>query len=325
MQQSDDEVELDEITDVDASEEELKATDTVSINSDTEPESDLLIPVNQDSAQHDQPKVNTTETIVEGEQIEGSNGETKEASTLEIHEIDSGNEDCTEIQEVKPQTQEDPVPLRRSSRAIKRKRYTDDLENVDDYEAGIEDSLRHKVRPIVSNNNKIMIEMTAKNMRFNQFSKNKRDSTVVVLESYSKRYPPKKMSENSIYFNQNSHYLQRNTNAIANKCNTVSNNLSQTPSILPSLTDDMYVVEAPSFIVPYVYEKPSMIAFRDFVQTLGKELEEQRVKEKELSDKEKDSENDDKNDKVSQGQNVESVDEESCKKKKKEAKKGKCN
>ncbi|KAK9722942.1 hypothetical protein QE152_g19420 [Popillia japonica] len=56
---------------------------------------------------------------------------------------------------------------------------------------------------------------------------------------------------------------------------------SQQPSapILPSLTDDMFVVEAPSFIVPYVYEKPPVKDLKEFVDTFAKELKEQRKAE----------------------------------------------
>lgn len=58
------------------------------------------------------------------------------------------------------------------------------------------------------------------------------------------------------------------------------------PPLLPFLTDDMFVVEAPSFVVPYVYETPSIKPFREFVNNLGKQLEEQRVREeKEKSNK----------------------------------------
>ncbi|KAJ8945932.1 hypothetical protein NQ318_016760 [Aromia moschata] len=38
--------------------------------------------------------------------------------------------------------------------------------------------------------------------------------------------------------------------------------------LLPTLTDDMFVVEAPSFIVPYVYEKPPVKDFKEFVKDL---------------------------------------------------------
>ena len=40
----------------------------------------------------------------------------------------------------------------------------------------------------------------------------------------------------------------------------------------PNLTDDTYVVEAPSFIVPYVYEKPPLETFKDFKDTFFLEV-----------------------------------------------------
>ncbi|KAJ9575829.1 hypothetical protein L9F63_007287, partial [Diploptera punctata] len=52
------------------------------------------------------------------------------------------------------------------------------------------------------------------------------------------------------------------------------------PQILPTLTDDMYVVEAPSFIVPYVYEKPPLKPLQEFIEKLGKEIEEMKEKER---------------------------------------------
>ncbi|XP_076685425.1 zinc finger protein MEP-1 isoform X4 [Andrena cerasifolii] len=52
------------------------------------------------------------------------------------------------------------------------------------------------------------------------------------------------------------------------------------PPILPSLTDDMFVVEAPSFIVPYVYEKPPLKPLKEFVTKLEKCLEEKEKEER---------------------------------------------
>ncbi|VVC43898.1 Hypothetical protein CINCED_3A015027 [Cinara cedri] len=40
------------------------------------------------------------------------------------------------------------------------------------------------------------------------------------------------------------------------------------PIILPTLTDDMFVVEAPSFIVPYVYEKPPKKPLKEYVEKI---------------------------------------------------------
>ena len=48
----------------------------------------------------------------------------------------------------------------------------------------------------------------------------------------------------------------------------------------PNLTDDTFVVEAPSFIVPYVYEKPPREAIRDFKESIDKIVDDKK-KEKE--------------------------------------------
>nr|CAD7395347.1 unnamed protein product [Timema poppensis] len=59
------------------------------------------------------------------------------------------------------------------------------------------------------------------------------------------------------------------------------------PQILPSLSDDMFVVEAPSFIVPYVYEKPPINPLRKYVDSIAEILKERKEKqEKELKEKE---------------------------------------
>ncbi|XP_076262916.1 zinc finger protein MEP-1 isoform X3 [Rhynchophorus ferrugineus] len=63
---------------------------------------------------------------------------------------------------------------------------------------------------------------------------------------------------------------------------------STTP-LLPTLTDDMFVVEAPSFIVPYVYEKPPVKAMKDLVADLKKQIQDSKKerKEKRLEKKKK--------------------------------------
>nr|CAH7754740.1 unnamed protein product [Callosobruchus chinensis] len=61
-------------------------------------------------------------------------------------------------------------------------------------------------------------------------------------------------------------------------------NPSLTTPLLPTLTDDMFVVEAPSFIVPYVYEKPPVKDFKNFVKEMKEDLE--KIK-KEQEDKRK--------------------------------------
>merc|ERR1711997_522203 len=46
----------------------------------------------------------------------------------------------------------------------------------------------------------------------------------------------------------------------------------------PNLTDDTIVIEAPSFIVPYVYEKPPREAFQDFKAEIKKMMAEIKAK-----------------------------------------------
>jgi len=55
----------------------------------------------------------------------------------------------------------------------------------------------------------------------------------------------------------------------------------------PNLTDDTFVVEAPSFIVPYVYEKPPKESFEEFKDSVKKIVEgenDEKSKEKDKKD-----------------------------------------
>ncbi|VEN64144.1 unnamed protein product, partial [Callosobruchus maculatus] len=64
-------------------------------------------------------------------------------------------------------------------------------------------------------------------------------------------------------------------------------NPSLTTPLLPTLTDDMFVVEAPSFIVPYVYEKPPVKDFKNFVKEMKEELEKVKKEQEEKRKQEK--------------------------------------
>lgn len=59
--------------------------------------------------------------------------------------------------------------------------------------------------------------------------------------------------------------------------------------VLPTLTDDMFVVEAPSFIVPYVYEKPPIKELKQFV----KEFQTEKDKPKKDGDEKDDDKGED--------------------------------
>ena len=66
----------------------------------------------------------------------------------------------------------------------------------------------------------------------------------------------------------------------------------------PNLTDDMFVLEAPSFVVPYVYEKPAKESYKDFKESVDKLVEELKSKEKENDSEKKEDEDSENKDKV---------------------------
>lgn len=290
---------------------ERRVEETVSINSDSE------VDGHNESAQES--KIKTIDLIFsEHDRSDSQNGNANDCSSPEVQEIISDNEDCVVEEEQKPTVNQ--IQLRRSSRAIKRKRYDDDVENGD-YESEVEEiamvnALRRRSKAIVINNTKTLVEMAAKQ---------KKELTVVIIDANStssvKSNPRKKNSipsSNSALSAQNLYQsiIARGTTVtpVSSKNNIASQNSCNTQtSILPSLTDDMFVVEAPSFIVPYVYEKPSLKPFRKFVDNLGNELKEQRAKEeeeekeRELEEREKNEK--EKNEKRERGETVEESDE----------------
>ncbi|XP_055619483.1 MOG interacting and ectopic P-granules protein 1 isoform X2 [Toxorhynchites rutilus septentrionalis] len=86
------------------------------------------------------------------------------------------------------------------------------------------------------------------------------------------------MTPNSVY---NSPRSVLNPVAAA-AANLISKNnpppLAPVTPLLPALTDDMFVLEAPSFIVPYIYEKPPPENLRDIVSELETKIKEMRKK-----------------------------------------------
>ncbi|XP_019762818.2 MOG interacting and ectopic P-granules protein 1 [Dendroctonus ponderosae] len=58
-----------------------------------------------------------------------------------------------------------------------------------------------------------------------------------------------------------------------------------TPPLLPTLTDDMFVVEAPSFIVPYVYEKPPVKVLKEFVVNIKKMIQSSKQEKRERKER----------------------------------------
>lgn len=59
-----------------------------------------------------------------------------------------------------------------------------------------------------------------------------------------------------------------------------ANSSSSNVTLLPNLTDDMFVLEAPSFIVPYIYEKPPSTTLKSIVTDIGKTITPDKLAEK---------------------------------------------
>lgn len=55
-------------------------------------------------------------------------------------------------------------------------------------------------------------------------------------------------------------------------------------TLLPNLTDDMFVLEAPSFIVPYIYEKPPMTSLKAVVTEIGKTITQRESDKRPIDD-----------------------------------------
>ncbi|XP_068617575.1 MOG interacting and ectopic P-granules protein 1-like [Battus philenor] len=245
--------------------------------------------------------INKIHLIKNQDKDSNQNGSIQGSPSPEQEEIVGEKEECATEVNVKKIIPEVKVQLRRSSRAIKRKRYDDDVENGDDIsdtEVMSMEHLRRKPRPIVINDTKTLVQMAARQMRAGHVGHQKKEPTVVIIDTNSVGSSKPTPFKNSIHsFSPNAHHLYQSIVArgttvtpISSKTNSTPRTSSSSPQpstnqhILPSLTDDMFVVEAPSFIVPYVYEKPSLKPFREFVDTLGKQLE--KLSNEEKSDNE---------------------------------------
>lgn len=289
--------------------------DTVSINSDSEPDG---VDESLDGRKGNNRYNNII--VVENDDRNGSqNGKSVSSDSPDIQEILSDNDDCVMTDEKSNSSiTENKTPLRRSSRAIKRKKYND-LVNGDESEVE-EIEMNHplggKSKSIVINDAKKLVEMAAKKMKQNQGNK-KKELTLVIIDSNNDTVSPPQPKAPPVNLSANAQSLYQSIVACGTTVTPVKaysstqNCRPATPQaaiLLPSLTDDMFVVEAPSFIVPYVYEKPSVKPFREFVDILGKQLEEQRAKEekeKQIRDKEEsDKREKDNNERRERGEEV---------------------
>ncbi|XP_003246006.1 MOG interacting and ectopic P-granules protein 1 isoform X1 [Acyrthosiphon pisum] len=145
-------------------------------------------------------------------------------------------------------------------------------------------------KPIVVNDTKKLVEIAAGTKQ----KSNKKEPTLVIIDTNmltGRSNLPIAVSVQSNTPNNAMNVTQTVSKSIQNSYNrvqhsqttikpfiltttptpvTVPTNVPKPPIILPTLTDDMFVVEAPSFIVPYVYEKPPKKPLKEFVEKIVK-------------------------------------------------------
>lgn len=141
-------------------------------------------------------------------------------------------------------------------------------------------------KPIVVNDTKKLVEIAAGTKQ----KSNKKEPTLVIIDTNmlsGRSSLPIAVSVQSSTQNNTINISQPTSKTIQNSFNRVQQSqttikpfilattsspsvaaptiVPKPPIILPTLTDDMFVVEAPSFIVPYVYEKPPKKPLKEFV------------------------------------------------------------
>lgn len=144
-------------------------------------------------------------------------------------------------------------------------------------------------KPIVVNDTKKLVEIAAGTKQ----KSNKKEPTLVIIDTNmlsGRSNLPMAVSMQSNAHNNAISVTQTTSKTIQNSYNRVqppqttikpfilaatSNqgaspqiSVPKPPIILPTLTDDMFVVEAPSFIVPYVYEKPPKKPLKEYVEKI---------------------------------------------------------
>uniref|UniRef100_A0A8D8V5L1 Uncharacterized protein n=1 Tax=Cacopsylla melanoneura TaxID=428564 RepID=A0A8D8V5L1_9HEMI len=290
---------------------------------------------------------------VDGDQKMNGSNSSDETENKEGEEDDEEEDEVDGDGTPKKNKKNNAAPLnltpRRSSRNLnKSKTYIEkdekDIELIDDKakDKSIDDDIQEiaidpfadtskpKIpKPILISDTKRLVEMSKPNMMasINKVAP-KKEPTLVIIDTNSilsgkGPVPVAHSSPQTLNRTQGLTML-----AVPNKLNQNKMNKpavpSQPPILLPSLTDDMFVVEAPSFIVPYVYEKPPVNPLKQFVEDLDKNIKKdkedaQKEKLKKAEEKKKDEEEKDK-DKPSEDKEKEGEEKEEDKEKSEEDK-----
>lgn len=207
------------------------------------------------------------------------------------------DDDGSDIEEIKP---EDPLAV---------------VDSKDKENSKLKSPLKNSKTTIVVNDTKRLVEIAAGSK---SIKGGKKEPTLVIIDtnsilsgrggipvSNSKSHsisnsssfsvvPVGGMTTQTMYSNMRTTItpvpMTSKTAQLSPKASSITTVTPTVPPILPTLTDDMFVVEAPSFIVPYVYEKPPLRPLKEFVSKLEKNIEEREKELKKIIDENKDNE-----------------------------------
>lgn len=214
---------------------------------------------------------------------------------VSIHSDSDEKDDCIMIDDVAKKVNQSSAPTSESPRRARKTSVHPMTDFDDDIEEIVEDPLE------MENNPAKRIKLSGTTITSVDLSRPSSSS------SASSAYPVN-LSTNSRSSSGSSQALnltKKSGNSLLNPFATQSaqSTSSANSTLLPNLTDDMFVLEAPSFIVPYIYEKPPTTSLKSVVVDIGKTIT-QRETEKRKVDEESGAESELNNQKSAESSDI---------------------
>lgn len=217
---------------------------------------------------------------------------------VSIHSDSDEKDDCIMIEDVAKKSiqSSEPTSENTSPRRARKSSVHPMTDFDDDIEEIVEDPLE------MENNPAKRIKLSGTTITSVDLSRPSSSS------SASSAYPVN-LSTNSRSSSGSSQALnltKKSTNSLLNPFATQaaqSTSSSSNSTLLPNLTDDMFVLEAPSFIVPYIYEKPPTTSLKAVVLDIAKTIT-KRETEKRRADEESGAESELNNQKSAESSDI---------------------
>lgn len=179
---------------------------------------------------------------------------------VSIHSDSDEKDDCIMIDDLSKKagrpTNEETSP-RRARKSHPMTDFDDDIEEI------VEDPLEMESNP-------------AKRIKLSGTTITSVDLSRPSSSSSASSAYPVNLSTNSRSSSGSSQALNLTTKSVNSLLNPFATQAAQSTAsnstLLPNLTDDMFVLEAPSFIVPYIYEKPPSTSLKSVVHEIGKTI-----------------------------------------------------